>query len=152
MTAFGSELNSVIREATVGDIDAMFDIRTSVHENPATRQGLAAMGIDEGSVAAAITTDGRGWIAEDDGVVVGFSIADGRDGSIFAMFVRPEFEGRGHGSRLLVATVEWLFSRGFKRLTLATGPNTRAHRLYLKRDWRETGDADPNGDVHMELK
>jgi len=140
-----------IREATVKDVTAMFEIRVSVNENSATRAGLYASGIDEEAVAAAITTEGRGWISEDDGNAVGFSIADQRDGSIFALFVRPEFEGRGHGGRLLDAAVHWLSVRGFERLWLAVGPSTRAHRFYLGRGWIETVNTQPNGDIELEL-
>jgi GNAT superfamily N-acetyltransferase len=140
-----------VREATVEDIGEMFDIRVSVRENPATRQQLHDLGIDEQAVAAAITAAGRGWIAEEEGRAVGFTIANRLEGSIFALYVRPEFEGRGHGCRLLEAAVQWLFSRRLGRLTLATAPNTRAHRFYLKRGWIETGKIEPNGDIELEL-
>ena len=140
-----------VREAAIDDISAMFDIRVSVRENAMTREQLDDSGIDVSVVAGAITESGRGWIAEENGQAIGFSIASREDGSIFAVFVRPEFEGKGHGGRLLDAAVGWLCSRGFERLWLATGPNTRAHRFYLKRGWVETGEAEENGDIHMEL-
>ena len=141
-----------IREATVEDVDEMFDIRVSVRENPSTRQQLHNLGIDEQAVAAAITAAGRGWIAEEEGRAVGFTIANRLEGSIFALYVRPEFEGRGHGDRLLQAAVRWLFSQKRERLTLATARNTRAHDFYLKRGWSETGRVEPNGDIELELQ
>jgi len=140
-----------VREATVEDIAVMFDIRVSVRENPATRQQLHDLGINEQSVAAAITAAGSGWIAEEEERAVGFTIANRLEGSIFALYVRPEFEERGHGERLLDAAVRWLFSQKWERLTLTTGPNTRAHRFYLKRGWIETGKVEPNGDIELEL-
>jgi GNAT superfamily N-acetyltransferase len=140
-----------VREATVEDIAVIFDIRVSVRENPATRQQLRDLGIDEQSVAAAITAAGRGWIAEEEDRAVGFTIANRLEGSIFALYVRPEFEGLGHGGRLLDAAVQWLFSQKRERLTLTTAPNTRAHRFYLKRGWIQTGKVEPNGDIELEL-
>ena len=123
----------IVREATREDIPAIFDIRTSVRENSATRLQLEQMGINEETVWTAISTEGRGWIAENNGVAVGFSIADLREGSIFALYVRPEFDGRGYGGELLTAAVDWLFCKGFRRIWLAVGRDTRAHRFYLKR-------------------
>jgi GNAT superfamily N-acetyltransferase len=128
----------------------MFDIRVSVRENTATRQSLHNAGIDEKAVVAAITTEGRGWVAEDEGQAVGFSIAD-QTGSVFALFVRPEFEGRGYGSALLNAAVHWLFNQGFETVWLAVGPNTRAHAFYKRRGWVETGAVEPNGDVELQF-
>ena len=143
---------SNIRSATIEDVPLMFDIRVSVRENAATRQQLIQSGIDEAFVAAAIRTPGRGWIAEESGRVVGFCIADHHGGDIMALFVLPEFEGRGHGGRLLDAAVDWLFSEGLGRVTLSTGRGTRSHRFYLKRGWTETGTLSPNGDIELELK
>ena len=144
-------MNRAVREATVEDVPALFEIRLSVRENSATREGLHALGIDEKAVATAITSQGRGWIAEHEGLAVGFSIADQKEGSIFALFVRPRFEGRGYGGNLLAAAVDWLFDCGFRHLSLAVGPNTRAHRFYLRRGWTETGVVEPNGDIELTL-
>jgi GNAT superfamily N-acetyltransferase len=140
-----------VREASPHDVPAIFDIRTSVLENSATRVQLYKSGIDEDAVTAAITTGGKGWIAEDREQAVGFSIADRLDGSIFALYVRPESEGRGHGGNLLSAAVAWLFDQGFERLWLAVGRGTRAHSFYLRRGWAPTGRVEPNGDVELEL-
>lgn len=126
----------------------MFEIRVSVRENSTTRERLYALGINDEAVANSITNEGRGWIAEENGQAVGFSMADLRDGSIFALFVRPEFERRGYGGALLAAAVRWLLSRNFKQLWLAVGRDTRAHRFYLKRGWVETGVIE-NGDVEL---
>jgi len=142
---------SIIREATADDVSAMFDIRTSVLENTATKQQLYAHGIDDAFVTAAIMIVGRGWMAEDAGSTVGFCIADPQKRVILALFVRPEFERRGHGGKLLDTAVEWLFSQSSNRVTLTTGPNTRAHRFYLRRGWIETAQVEPNGDIELEL-
>jgi len=140
-----------IRDATIEDIPAIFDIRVSVRENCATRLQLEQLGINEETVRAAISTEGHGWIAEDSGYAVGFSIADLQEGSVFALYVRPEYEGRGYGEKLLAAAVDWLFGKGFPRVWLAVGADTRAHRFYLKRGWTPTGRIEPNGDIELAL-
>jgi GNAT superfamily N-acetyltransferase len=139
-----------IRIATPGDVPAMFDIRVSVRENSATREGLRQAGITEQTVESALRTHGCGWIAENDGRAVGFSMADPRDGSVFALFVRPEFEGRGYGGALLAAAVDWLFARGLGHAWLEVGPETRAYPFYVQRGWIETS-VGTNGDVVMQL-
>jgi len=138
-----------VREATADDVAVIFEIRVAVRENFATRESLYASGINEESVRVAITTEGRGFVAEDEGQRVGFSIADKSSGSVFALFVRPEYEGRGHGSALLESAVRWLFDQGFETVWLAVGPNTRAHHFYLRHGWVETGAVEPNGDIEM---
>jgi len=83
----------MIRKASKDDVPMMFDVRLSVRENAATRDGLEREGINEKAVVMSLATDANGWIAEEAGKAVGFSIADGQKGSIFALFVWPEFEG-----------------------------------------------------------
>ncbi len=129
----------------------MFVIRTSVLENAATAGQLSAGGVTSDAVVEAITTNGKGWIAEINGRPVGFSIADRRDGSIFALYVLPQCEGQGLGTELLSAAVEWLSQEGLQDIWLAVGAGTRAHRFYLRRGWRPTGSKEPNGDVRLEL-
>jgi ribosomal protein S18 acetylase RimI-like enzyme len=140
----------MIRDASRDDVPTMFDVRLSVRENAATRDGLEREGINEKTVVASLATDSHGWIAEDGGKSVGFTIADGHEGSIFALFVLPEFEGRGHGEALLDAAVEWLLDREFERLWLEVRSGTRAHRFYRKRGWADVGVAE-NGDIRMEF-
>jgi GNAT superfamily N-acetyltransferase len=65
---------------------------------------------------------------------------------IFALFVLPQFEGRGIGSLLLDAAVDWLRASDPKPIRLNTERTTRAFRFYTNRGWRETGsfeDGDP---------
>ena len=52
------------------------------------------------------------------------------------------YEGRGIGKRLLGHAVDWLRSRGWRRLWLATNPdpNVRSHGFYRSQGWRPTGE------------
>jgi GNAT superfamily N-acetyltransferase len=90
-----------------------------------------------------------GWVAECDGEVVAISMAERRNGSIFALFVLPEFEGKGSGTRLLDAAVEWLRQNGIERIWLTTARGTRAARFYRLRG-RVCNAELPNGELHSE--
>lgn len=72
-------------------------------------------------------------------------------GSVLALFVRPEAEGRGYGRALLAAAEAWLFAEGWTTIWLRTGrePYLRAHRIYRAAGWRLVGPA-AHGDVRYE--
>src|SRR5687767_3861028 len=149
MTATAAHI--VFREATVADVPAMFGVRTSVIENAMTWEQLAALDITPATVAASMMMDRRAWVAERGDAIVGFAMADDADGSIFALFVRPNDEGRGVGTRLLDLAVQWLWNRGRRVVTLTTGPGTRATAFYARRGWADVG-IQPNGEVRFELR
>src|SRR5688572_973123 len=140
----------VMREATAADMTSISRVRLSVIENAATPEGLAARGITDESVAASFLADSKGWVAEEAGEIVAFSIADRAAQSIFALFVLPSHEGRGLGSHLLSNAVQWLWNNGATRIWLTTGPGTRAAHFYQRCGWVHTGDAE-RGDIRFEL-
>ena len=120
-----------IRQATLLDIPAMSAIRLSVKEN---------MLSDPSRVTEQMYRDylellGRGWVAEVDGEVVGFSYADKTDASIWALFVSQEYEGKGIAKRLLQVAVDWLFALGHESVHLSTSKDTRADRFYTGQGW-----------------
>ncbi len=78
---------------------------------------------------------GRGWVAEIDGVIAGFCYANKTDASIWALFMSPEYEGRGLARQLLMMAVEWLFELGHEIVRLSTGSGTRADRFYAAQGW-----------------
>ena len=123
----------------------MHRIRMAVRENR-----LRTSVVTEEHYVPAIETLGRGWVAEVEGRIVGFAIGNGETGNIWALFVDPEHEGRGHGRALHDVMVEWLFSRGLRHLWLGTDPGTRAERFYRAAGWRHTGNA-ANGEALYEL-
>ncbi|CAG2089062.1 GNAT family N-acetyltransferase [Xanthomonas euroxanthea] len=89
------------RLAGPADIDAIFDIRTRVHENHFSRDQLVEMGITPATIQKAILETPCAWVAEVNGAPVGFSMADVGEGCVFAAFVLPDFEGNGLGRRLM---------------------------------------------------
>lgn len=109
-------------------------VRENVLSNPArvTHQ----MYVDYPDVA------GRGWVAQSNGQVVGFSCADREKSSIWALFVYPEYEGQGCGKRLLELAVDWLFALGHGSVELSTGAGTRADRFYAAQGWTREDAAD----------
>lgn len=144
--------SSHVRVAIVADVSALFDVRTSVRENHLDLAQLAERGVTRETIAAmAASDDARAWVAEEQGRVVAFSMADARTGTVFALFVRPEAEGRGHGRALLAASERWLFDAGWETIWLQTGreAENRAHRVYRAAGWTLVGGAD-HEDVRYE--
>ena len=120
-----------IRQATVLDIPAMSAIRLSVKENTLSDPSR----VTEQMYRDYLELLGRGWVAEVDGGVVGFSYADKDDGSIWALFISRDYEGRGIAKRLLQVAVDWLFVLGHESVHLSTSKDTRADRFYTGRGW-----------------
>ncbi len=130
-----------IRVATEADVEALFEVRTSVVQNHQSREELAGLGVTPRSIAEMLRTTSRVWIAEEDGQAVAFSMADADQGTIFAMFVRPEHEGKGLGRALMKQAEDWLFGRGWPEIWLLTGsdPGLRAVGFYLHLGWQAAG-------------
>ncbi len=123
----------IIRPACRDDAPGIWAVRYAVTENT-----LATGKISHEQLWRALEDEGRGWVAEDRQGVLGFAIGL-VTGSVWALFVRPEAEGRGLGSRLHAAMLEWFAQQPLQRLYLSTGSNTRARRFYEARGWRCVG-------------
>lgn len=137
----------MLRRARLSDVEHLNRLRLQVRENVLSDPGR----ITAAMTADAITASGRGWVFESGGEILGFSIARDEDPSIWALFVRPDCEGRGIGSALHDAAVDWLWSRGAMEAWLSTDPDTRAERFYRQRGWRQT-DRLSNGELRLELR
>lgn len=123
------------RRATCADIPAMSRIRLAVLENRLRDPSRVTPQMYEDF----LERDGRGWVAQVDGVTVAFSYANRLDGSIWALFVDPAHEGRGLARQLLALATNWLFDLGFDLVWLETGADTRAARFYAAQGWRVAG-------------
>jgi GNAT superfamily N-acetyltransferase len=130
-----------VRVATESDVEALFDIRTSVHENHQSREELAAIGVTPASVGEMLRTTSRAWLAEVNGQPVAFSMADAQQGTIFAMFVRPGYEGLGLGRSLMQDAEGWLYAQGHDEIWLLTGSEQglRANGFYHHLGWSVGG-------------
>ncbi len=140
----------IYREATADDLPGISRVRFAVRENILTPEQLRARGITEASIAASFLTSAKGWVAIHEGEIVGFSIADRDESTVFALFVQPGFERRGIGGRLFDLAVSWLWSNGITRAWLTTGPNTTAARFYERRGWMPVGEGG-YGDIRYEI-
>jgi GNAT superfamily N-acetyltransferase len=109
----------------------MSRIRLSVTENVLSDPGRITRQMYEDY----LEISGRGWVAEIDGRVAAFCYADKHEGSIWALFVDPGYEGRGLAKRLLGLAVEWIFGLGHAFVRLDTGAGTRADRFYAMQGW-----------------
>ena len=123
------------RPATVADIPAMSRIRLAVKENALANPAR----ITEAMYRDYLDALGRGWVAEQDGEIIGFAYADRTDSSIWALFVDPGREGRGAGKRLLRLASDWLFEIGNPEVRLGTAAHTRADRFYAAQGWAREG-------------
>ncbi len=119
------------RQAAVADIPAMSRIRLAVKENALSSPAR----ITEAMYRDYLDALGRGWVAEQDGEIIGFAYADRTDASIWALFVDPGREGIGAGKRLLRLAVDWLFEIGNDEVRLGTAAGTRADRFYALQGW-----------------
>lgn len=97
-----------------------------------------------------ILVRGKGWVCEIDGRVVGFSIADLKEHNIWALFLHPDFEGKGIGRQLHDIMLDWYFTRTKHTAWLGTSPNTRAERFYKKAGWTEKGQHGKN-EIRFEM-
>jgi GNAT superfamily N-acetyltransferase len=114
----------MIRKATIADRSRITEVRNAVRENrlsPANVERVA-------DTAGWIYENGTFWVWEEDGAVQGFAVAEIRDGTIFGLFVHPDYEGRGIARALLPLACEDLRAAG-----------TRAERFYRRNGWTDTG-------------
>jgi len=133
-------MDHYIRKIAAADVDQLFVVRSSVHENPFSVAALAAIGITPQSVTAALGHSLDGYLCESAGRVVGFAMADRKTGELSVIAVLPECEKRGIGRELLRLTEQLLWDAGYTSIWLWTGTDrgTRALRLYQSAGWVET--------------
>jgi GNAT superfamily N-acetyltransferase len=123
-----------IRRARLDERDRISEIRFAVKEN---QLGDPSRVTDADYVWF---TDNPGiWVWEEDGEILGFSAADTRDGTIWALFIDPCHEGRGIGRALFKAACDVLRQAGHRTALLTTDPGTRADRFYQAAGWTALG-------------
>lgn len=132
-TQFSTQM--IIREATIQDIKQIQRVRNAVTENTLSDPGL----VTDEDCREFLTRRGKGWVAEVNNEIVGFSIADLQDHNIWALFLHPDFEKKGIGRQLHDSMLEWYFTQTSTTVWLSTSPGTRAEQFYRKAGWTETG-------------
>jgi GNAT superfamily N-acetyltransferase len=136
----------LIREAIYRDIAGMREVRAAVTENMISDSTLLPPKL----YRRYLNHIGRGWVCDIDGEIVGFSVACLQDSSIWALFVKPGWEGHGIGKRLLKMATDWLFENGVREISLGTEINTRADRFYQMQGWKR-GQLREDGEVDYRL-
>ena len=125
----------MIRIATLTDIPRLMEICGSVRENRLSDPSRVTLADYNWHIAHAPI---HVW-EDDDGVIKGLSAGDPRDGSIWALFVDPAFEGRGIGQALILAACNSVAAAGHRVARLSTEAGTRAERFYLRNGWLAKG-------------
>ena len=135
-----------IRQAIISDIPQLQLIRHSVKENILSNPAL----VTDKDCEEYLTVRGRGWVCEIENEVVGFAIVDLQEHNVWALFLMPEFEGRGIGKALHNTMLNWYFGQTTEALWLGTEFNTRAEQFYRLQGWNEAGKNGPD-EVRFEM-
>jgi len=125
----------IFREAKINDIKQIQIVRNAVKENTLSDPNL----VTDEDCKEFIIVRGKGWVCEIDNRIVGFAIADLKENNIWALFIDPEFEGKGIGKKLHKMMIEWYFTQTKTKVWLGTAFNSRAEKFYKKAGWTEVG-------------
>ncbi len=123
------------RQATIKDIPQIQIVRNSVKENQLSNPNL----IPDQLVEEFITKRGKGFVCEIDDIIVGFTIVDFVENNVWALFLLPEFEGKGIGKKLHQLMLDEYFSKTKETIWLSTEANSRAEIFYKKQGWKNAG-------------
>lgn len=123
----------------------MHRVRLAVLENRLTSSVIL-----EEHYIPEIEVTGRGWVVTDSTEVVAFAVGNRETQNVWALFVDPQHEGKGHGRRLHDVMVEWLFSEKVQTIWLSTDPGTRAQQFYEAAGWSFRRIL-PDGEYYYEL-
>ena len=136
----------IFREAKTTDITAIQFVRHTVKENILSDPAL----VTDKDCEEFLMQRGKGWVCEVGGEVAGFSIVDLKAHNIWALFLRPEFEGKGIGKELHRLMMDWYFDQTQELVWLGTAPNTRAAEFYARQGWKNVGMVN-KGEVKFEM-
>ncbi|MEO6233266.1 MAG: GNAT family N-acetyltransferase [Ferruginibacter sp.] len=125
----------IFRKAIIQDIPQIQRVRNIVKENQLSDPAL----VPDSDCEIFMTVRGKGWVCELNNLIVGFSIADLKENNIWALFVDPDYEGKGIGRKLHDIMRGWYFSQTNSTVWLGTAPETRAAVFYSKAGWDRIG-------------
>ena len=137
------------RPASEGDFARCTEIRGLTSDNAISRSELAAIGVTPETWKPRLRTGSyTGFVAEADGVVIGFSFGDTGNGEVLVLAVLAGYEGRGIGRELLALITTKLLASGHRELWLAASatPDVRSYGFYRRVGWTPTATYDDNGD------
>jgi GNAT superfamily N-acetyltransferase len=123
------------RQAVREDVPAMQVVRHLVKENVLSDPSL----VTDADCIRYIEERGRGWVCYEGDCLTGFAIVDLQETSVWALFIDPDYEGRGIGKELHRIMMDWYFSQTKQTAWLSTAYNTRAERFYRMQGWTDAG-------------
>lgn len=137
------------REMEPKDAGEVLRVRSATRQNALTTEELVARGITPESTARILDEGAKGWVCEESGEILGFSMGDETSGEVLVLAVLAEHEGRGIGRGLLALVQGWLFSKGHRELWLLENPDPsiRAYGFYRSLGWAPTGEYRADGQV-----
>ncbi len=136
----------IYRDAEINDIAQIQFVRHAVKENRLSDPAL----VTDQDVEEYMTKRGKGWVCEQEGKIVGFAIVDLVANNVWALFILPEFEGKGIGKKLHQLMMDWYFVHTREKIWLGTEPNSRAATFYRMQGWKEVG-IHGNGEIKFEM-
>jgi GNAT superfamily N-acetyltransferase len=131
----------LIRPATVADADAIGEVHVRSWQAayagliPADFLARLSASSRAASWARHIGDGGQVLVAEEDGVVAGFAAFG--PGRLYALYLLPEYWGRGLGRALHDRVVEEM--PGDSAILWVLSTNERAKAFYLRQGWADDG-------------
>ena len=81
---------------------------------------------------------------------VGVDRVDGNTAELHRLYLEPSVRGRGLGDALVETVLDWCRGNGITRVVLWSDTRfEHAHRLYLRRGFRQTGERELPEDVNQ---
>ncbi len=125
----------IFREAKITDIKQIQVVRNSVKENILSDPSL----VSDKDCEEYMTVRGNAWVCEINQTIVGFAYVDMKENNIWALFVLPEYAGKGIGKKLHNIMMSWYFNATKEKVWLGTAPDTKAAIFYEKQGWKKAG-------------
>lgn len=127
-----------VREEPEPNWDSILDVDRAAFEG---FWGMSRLGLQE---ALGTSRSNVLLVAEDAGHLLGYAIVGSQWGAVYLhrIAVRREDTGRGFGTALLTASLDWGARSGARSMVLNVRPeNRRAKRLYKRHGFSDTGTA-----------
>jgi GNAT superfamily N-acetyltransferase len=122
------------------DLRAVYEIRFSATENLIHEEHVKYLQREQ---ALEDIRQGGGWICRQNGREIGFCLPLFiPEPYLGAIFVLPEFQGRGVGKQLMKLALEWFQKKGAKNVILETDKGSKAENFYRHLGWKENGTAE----------